>query len=230
MIFNIIIIIISINACFIFKNSYEQICDTYITCFIKDPLLKINKTYCNPNSHRHLTLHLNTIIDMENLFLNNIETVDKLTNTLYNDSFTLFFIDIKNASYPRRKNFQINNQWLKNLFGRYKSVYSILIVRMVFRHLPSINITEVDLTEFVQPGTFIWLQFNLTNTFCSIKITADQYQDDLYVCINARKPTTTTTRSMYDVLSIFCFKIRKYSPTVYLKLDYHLSQFIVEKL
>jgi hypothetical protein len=105
------------------------------------------------------------------------------------------------------KHFEINNQWLKDLVGRYKSFYSVFILHMVFKVLPGIRIKDAALTEFAKPRGLLWLQFNLSTTFCWIKIEADGFRDDLYVCINSKK-STTRFRSMYNILSNFCIKTR----------------------
>ncbi len=78
---------------------------------------------------------------------------------------------------------------------------------MVFKVLPGIRIKDAALTEFAKPRGLLWLQFNLSTTFCWIKIEADGFRDDLYVCINSKK-STTRFRSMYNILSNFCIKTR----------------------
>jgi hypothetical protein len=98
--------IIVTNACFTFKNLTETFCNNYVTCFIDNPLIKIDKIECDPNSRHRLTLHINNLIDLEDLFLRNTETMDTLINVLRNNnSYTVLFIYIKNASSPRRKTF-----------------------------------------------------------------------------------------------------------------------------
>jgi len=180
-------IIIVSNACFTFKNSTHDICNTYVRCFIENPYIKINKIQCEPHSRRQLHLTMHNIDVMENFFLYNTETVDNLFNLFYNDSYTLLYIHIKNGSSSKLNRFKINNQWLKELFGRYKKFYSVFILNVIYKCLPQIRITHTDLMEIVEPKSLIWLQFNTSTGFCSIQIRTNQIRSNLYNCKHFKK-------------------------------------------
>ena len=128
------------------------------------------------------------------LFFNNTKTVDRMMTALRNATVTRLHIHVKNATLPRQRRLEINNQWLKDFFGRYKSFYDMVSLEMTLDDLAHLAINETNLTEIVAPNSSIVLKLYQKLAFCVIKITAQQIINHMGRCLERQN---TTTQSMF---------------------------------
>jgi hypothetical protein len=191
-----LILIIGIDGYFIFERPADGYCESTYYCVILNPLAKINTSISQEHSRRVVLLAVRNIDDLEIFFLYNNETVNKFFNLyLYNTSRKLF-IEIRNGSSSKAGEMIITNQWLKELFGRYKQIYTELILNIVYTHLPKINITTDNITEIVKPGSIVQIRFTKEKervASCNINITTQRILDNMLECSH---PGNQANRSM----------------------------------
>ena len=196
--FGILKLIALTNACFTFKNSTKNKCIGNVTCWIGDPLLKIDEVNCQPNSFDYLRLLIKNIDDLESLFLNNTETVHRMMSVVCNDNLTRVFVFVANITLPSQRRFEINNQWLRDLFGPYKVFYSRFYLIFVAEYLPRIRINVTNLTEIVSLTSSLWLRFDSKNTSCVMVITTRGIIDRTKNCFEHNSGTATTRSKLYQ--------------------------------
>ena len=207
------------NACLVFRNITNKLDCRYegrlTFCFIDNPLAKIERDDCNRNSTSYLVLYLYTIDDLETFFFRNAETVEKLVDILWNRNTSWCTIKVINASLPSRNGFRLDDQWLRDLLGRFRSKLFAIYLLMIFDHFPAVFWTETNLKELLGPKIKLYIDFNVANKTCWVRVGPYGVHGSLNNCNKtSQRESPSTIACTYAALT---------------KLESYFSQFIGEQ-